>query len=97
MTRENAPDAGTQYAGRLSSDPGLSLPVALQGMTTNAAYELHVEKSVGSLEVGKFADLIIIDRDIFKIAPRDIAQTKVQFTMVGGTPVYTAGEYKRAR
>ncbi|HEY2683551.1 MAG TPA: amidohydrolase [Steroidobacteraceae bacterium] len=90
VTRENAPDAGPKYAGRLSSDPGLSLATALLGMTGNAAYELHAEKSVGSLQVGKLADLIIVDRDIFKIAPREIAQTKVLLTMVGGKPVYTS-------
>lgn len=91
VTRENAPDAGPEYQGRLSSDPGLSLPVALRGMTANAAYELHAEKSVGSLEVGKFADLIVVDRDLFKIPPRDIAQTKVLLTMVGGKTVFTSG------
>jgi hypothetical protein len=64
-------------------------------MTGNAAYELHVEKLVGSLEVGKLADLIIVDRDIFKIAPREIAQTKVLLTMVGGKPVYTSKGYSQ--
>ena len=92
VTRENAPAAGPKYAGRLSTDVGLSLPAAVRGITANAAYELHAEQDVGSLEVGKLADLIVLDRNIFKIPARQVAATKVLLTVVGGKTVYQASD-----
>jgi predicted amidohydrolase YtcJ len=90
VTRENTTAAGPAYAGRLSTDPGLSVAVAIRAITANSAYELHAESEVGSLEVGKLADLIVLDRNITKIPPREIADVKVLFTVVGGKTVYTA-------
>ena len=87
-TRENSPAAGAKYAGRLGADSGLSLPVALRAITANSAYELHAEADVGSLEVGKFADFIVLDRNLFKIPAREIADTQVLLTVVGGKAVY---------
>jgi hypothetical protein len=43
------------------------------------------------VEVGKFADLIVLDRDALKIAAEDIAQVQVLETVVGGRTVYEAG------
>lgn len=94
ITRENAPDAGSKYHGRLGSDAGLKVDEALRGITANSAYALHAEQSVGSLEVGKFADLIILDRDVFKVPPRQIAGTQVLLTMVGGKAVYESTAFK---
>src|SRR5205814_2811891 len=82
VTRENSPDAGPKYAGRLGADSGLRLPMAVRAITANAAYELHTEHAVGSLEVGKLADLIVVDRNIFKGSPPQIADAKVLLTMV---------------
>jgi hypothetical protein len=74
----------------LGGDPGLSPATVLRAATINAAYELHQEKETGSLEVGKFADLIVLDRNPLTIPPEDIANTKVLETVVGGKPVYEA-------
>ena len=93
-TRENAPEAGDKYRGRLGEDRPLKVAQVLRAITANAAYELHAEQSVGSLEVGKLADLIVIDRDVFKIPPREIADTQVLLTMVGGKSVYEAPGFK---
>jgi len=90
VTRRNDPSAGPEYAAPLPG-PGLTLTQAVHAITTGAAYELREEAVAGSLEPGKFADLILIDRDIFHNDPATIAQTKVKFTMVGGKVVYTAG------
>jgi predicted amidohydrolase YtcJ len=90
VTRENDPAAGAQYAGRLSSDPGLTLAQALRAITANAAYQLHAENEVGSLEVGKFADFIVLDRNLLKVPPAQIADVKVLQTVVGGRTVYAA-------
>jgi predicted amidohydrolase YtcJ len=88
VTRENDPDAGPKYAGRLSTDVGLTVPAVIRAITVNSAYELHAERDIGSLEVGKLADLIVIDRNLLKTSPRQIADVKVLLTVVGGRTVY---------
>ncbi len=90
VTRTNAPDAGPKYAGRLGDDVGLSRKTALRAITLNSSYELHQEAQTGSLEVGKFADLIVLDRNFLKIPPEDIAKIKVLRTVVGGQTVWLA-------
>ncbi len=88
VTRENDPDAGPKYAGRLSTDVGLTVPAVIRAITANSAYELHAERDIGSLEVGKLADLIVIDRNLLKSSARQIADVKVLLTVVGGRTVY---------
>ncbi len=63
----------------------------VRAYTINGAYELYREKTVGSLENGKFADMIIVDQDIFKVNPVDIDKTKVLATIFNGKVV--SGEY----
>jgi predicted amidohydrolase YtcJ len=96
VTRENDPSAGAKYAGRLGTDTGLTVPVVIRAITANSAYELHVERDVGTLEVGKFADLIVLDRNLLKIPPREIAATKVLLTVVGGRIVYQGTAFEGA-
>jgi predicted amidohydrolase YtcJ len=88
VTRKALPEDRTKYPERLGKDPGLSLDTALKAMTINAAYSLHSEKYTGSLEKGKFADIIVLDRDILKTKVDEISKTKVKMTMVGGKVVY---------
>lgn len=90
VTRTNAPDAGPKYAGRLGADPGLTRIQALRAATIEAARELHEDDVTGSLEAGKFADLIVLDRDPFKVPAEEIAAIKVLETVVGGRVVYDA-------
>jgi predicted amidohydrolase YtcJ len=66
----------------------ITLPEAIEGYTLGAAIAGHREKSEGSLEVGKLADLIIVSQDLFHIEPSQIGQTKVLLTMVGGKVVH---------
>jgi predicted amidohydrolase YtcJ len=96
VTRENDPSAGPKYAGRLSTDVGLTVPTVIRAITANSAYELHVERDVGSIEVGKLADLIVLDRNLLKIPPREIAAVKVLLTVVGGHVVYQGPEFEGA-
>ena len=91
VTRTNAPEAGPRYRGRLSADPGLSRQVVVRAITLNASYELHQDAQTGSLQVGKLADLIVLDRNLFKVPAEDIAHVKVLMTVVGGKVVYRAG------
>lgn len=88
VTRTARLPAPAKYAGRLGEEPGLSPAEVIQAITRNAAYELHDDKSIGSLEVGKFADLIVIDRNLLSVPPQQIESTQVLLTVVGGRTVY---------
>ncbi len=90
VTRLNDPAAGEKYTSRLGSDPGLTVLQALRASTITAAAEIHQDAVSGSLEPGKFADIILLDRDPFAIAPIDLAHIRVLETIVGGRTVYTA-------
>jgi len=90
ITRTDVPTAPVDFRRRLGDDPGLSRETVLRAATIDAAYELHEDDVTGSLEAGKFADLIVIDRNPLKIAEDDIANVKVLETVVGGRTVYKA-------
>jgi predicted amidohydrolase YtcJ len=90
VTRTNAADAPLEYRGKLGDDPGLSREVVLRAATINAAYELHEDDQTGSLEVGKSADFIVLDRNPLTVAAEEIAGVKVLETVVGGNEVYKA-------
>ncbi len=90
VTRSAVGDDAVKYPGRLGIDPGLDLASAIRAMTTDAAYSLHQDQVTGSIETGKYADLIVLDQDLFAIAPDHIAATRVLMTVVGGKTVYTA-------
>ena len=61
---------------------------ALRAYTVDAAFASFDEKLKGSLERGKLADIVILDRDLTQIAPETIRDAKVLFTIVGGKVVY---------
>ena len=63
---------------------------AIRPHTANNAWLNFEEKKKGSLEPGKYADLILIDRDILKCPVNDVLTTKVLMTMVGGKIVWEA-------
>ena len=58
--------------------------------TINAAYQLHMERATGSIEVGKYADLVILDQNLFEIPTERISETSVVKTILGGKVVYSA-------
>lgn len=61
---------------------------AIRGYTLGAAIGGRREKTEGSLETGKLADMILVSQDLFTINPMDVVKTEVLFTMVGGKIVY---------
>lgn len=87
QTTEGEPKGGWIPSERIS------LADAIKGYTLNAAFAGHREKSEGSLEFGKLADLIVISQDVFKVDPSKIGETKVLLTMVGGRVVYQSESY----
>ena len=68
----------------------LDLPTALAAFTMGSAYVNHFEGETGSVEIGKAADLAVIDRDLFAIPAEEIASARVEQTFVGGRRVYAA-------
>jgi hypothetical protein len=81
-------DHTNQPPGGWYSSQAMTLLEAFRAFTLDAAYAQHQEKTLGSLEPGKWADFIVIDRDLFAIAPADIWKIKVQQTWVAGQRVY---------
>ena len=77
------PEGGFQIENRLSREE------TLKGMTIWAAYLNFEEKEKGSIEKGKFADFIIIDRDIMKVEINKTPETKVLKTYLSGELVYS--------
>lgn len=65
---------------------------ALRAYTLDAAYAAFEENVKGSLAPGKFADFVVIDRDIMTCPPREIADTRVLMTVIGGDAVYKVKE-----
>ena len=82
--REGLPDGGW-YA-----DQAMTRAETLHSFTLGAAYAAHQEERLGSLEPGKWADFIVIDRDYFEIPVDEIDDIQVLQTWVGGRLVYDA-------
>ena len=87
ITRE---DHAGQPPGGWYPDQDMTPAEALRAFTLDAAYAEHAEKTLGTLEPGKWADFILIDHDIFKDPASKIWSTKVLQTWVGGKQVYAA-------
>jgi predicted amidohydrolase YtcJ len=85
ITRRN-PDG--KFDGALWPEQALDLPAAIAAYTANPARAMGMDSVTGSLAVGKSADLIILDRNLFEIAPAEIAETRVLTTFFEGRPVY---------
>jgi len=66
----------------------ITLEQAIRSYTIDAAYLMEFESFTGSIEVGKRADLVVVDRDIFEVSLEDMAATDVLSTMVNGRIVF---------
>jgi len=71
-----------------NSGQTLSLMAMLEAYTINGAYQLGFDHKIGSIEVGKFADLVVLGEDLFKVAPKFISEVEVVATIVNGRIVY---------
>ncbi|SEF61549.1 hypothetical protein SAMN05421819_0590 [Bryocella elongata] len=85
ITRQN--EAGTQT---FEPQEKLSIGEALYAYTQASAFAEFRETSKGRIEPGFLADFVVLDRDLTKASPREILNTKVLRTVVGGRTVYTA-------
>ncbi len=76
----------------LGENQEIDLTTALDMYTRNAAYIMRLEDKTGSIEVGKRADLIVLDRNLFDIPVTEINEAQVLLTMLDGKTVYAAND-----
>ncbi|MEP4149274.1 MAG: amidohydrolase [Halioglobus sp.] len=90
VTRRNPDDP--DY-GALNPDQAITLEQAVWGFTQGGAECLGFDwpEKVGSIEAGKLADFIVIDREIFSIPIQELKSTQVEMTVVGGEVVFKRG------
>ena len=72
----------------LSPEERVPAAAALRAMTIDAAWQCHSDHEVGSLEVGKFADFVVLDQDPLTMAPEGLGSIEVLQTWVGGEQVF---------
>ncbi|MFA7279439.1 MAG: amidohydrolase [Sterolibacterium sp.] len=88
---ENAVLRESLTSGTVSGpEEAITVQEAIRTYTINGAYQDGLEKIKGSIEVGKVADLCVIDRDILSVDPHQIRNIKVLKTIVNGKVVYEA-------
>lgn len=81
-------DPSGQFPGALWAEQALDLATVLRAYTINPARAMRIADITGSLEVGKSADLIVLDRNLFEISVHELAATKVLATYFEGNLVY---------
>ncbi len=86
VTRRNP--SGDFPGVSLWAEQALDLPTVLEIYTINAARAIGLEQTIGSIEIGKSADMIVLDRAIFDVPPDQIADTSVEVTIFEGRKVY---------
>jgi predicted amidohydrolase YtcJ len=88
---DGAAQAGAVPTGTLYvPEERIAVEDAVRAFTQGSAYAAFADTRVGTLEVGKLADLAVLSQDIFAVNPSSIAKTRVTMTLVGGKIVYTA-------
>jgi len=69
-------------------EEAITLPEAIAAFTINAAYTNRLDKDTGSIEAGKSADLVVLDRNLFEIPASEMSDVKALVTLFEGKPVH---------
>lgn len=85
-------DPASNEGTPLASTEAIDVAAAIRAMTLDSAYLMNIEDSVGSIEVGKRADMIILDKNIVDIPAKEISSAKVLVTLFDGKVVYDASK-----
>jgi predicted amidohydrolase YtcJ len=83
-------DAKGQPVGGWMPNQRMTRDETLASFTRNAAFAAHAETLMGTLEAGKLADLVVLSKDIMRVAAPEILTTTVRMTIVGGEIVYSS-------
>ena len=70
------------------AEEALTMPEAIVGYTRLAAHLTFEEDVKGSLEVGKFADMVVLSQDLLTIGPAQTMDTRIEMTILDGKVVY---------
>jgi hypothetical protein len=96
VTRQGDPEnpnspasQGPPYDGVFPGE-GISREAALRAITINGARFLRAENHIGSLEVGKLADIVVLERNYFEVPEAELGRQRVLLTMLGGEVLYVA-------
>jgi predicted amidohydrolase YtcJ len=88
---DGAAQGGATLTGAVyTPEERISVADAVRAYTRGSAYAAFSDGQVGTLEVGKLADLAVLSQDIFSVPPETVGKTRVVTTMVGGKIVYSA-------
>jgi predicted amidohydrolase YtcJ len=85
------PYAAPTGRGPFLPDERVDLPSAIAAYTIGSAFVNHLDDVAGSIEVGKSADLVVLDRNMFEHPPDEIAKARVLLTFVEGERVFGSG------
>ncbi len=92
-TFDGAGQAGTVATkDAYTPEEHLTVEQAVKAYTQGSAYARFSENQLGTLEVGKEADLAVLSQDIFSVKPEEISKTKVLTTMIAGQVVFSEGK-----
>ncbi len=80
------------FGQQINPDQQISRQEALRAYTRGNAWYLNREDELGSIEKGKLADLLVLDRDYFRVSDDDMRRTQPVLTLVGGAIVHDTGE-----
>jgi predicted amidohydrolase YtcJ len=81
-------DPDTNEAPSLNADEAVDLETMIAAYTINGAYQMGLDDVQGSIEVGKRADLVVLDRNLFEIPVSEISEASVLMTIFDGRTVY---------
>ena len=81
-------DPLTNTGNRFYDQEKISLQEAIAAYTINGAYVNFLEEETGSIEAGKLADLVVLDRNLFDLKSEEISEAQVLLTLLDGEPVY---------
>lgn len=87
LTVKTAVTRRTSSGQVIGKEQAISVEDALKAITINAAWQMHAEDKIGSLEVGKQADFVILDQNPLSILPSQIGKIKVMATYLNGKKV----------
>jgi predicted amidohydrolase YtcJ len=85
-----APVSRNTHGGdTLGPEQTVDVMQSIRAMTIDAAWQMHLDADVGSIEVGKYADLVVLDKNPLTVPSNELRSIQIMQTVVGGVPIYS--------